>query len=284
MLTWDGGRIADRVTVAAVLLIGMVAGILVATGITRAVVGRWLGVNGVAAALPFIGSIMVARAHASRARRFAVVIATLAAGYVGFAAVAAVELYWNGGPTGFVRYGIYDVFPGAPADGRLEAGDVVLAVGDKAVFASTPDGRPMSLAEEIQSAGESVALTVARGRVRRVVEMTPARDPATGRRILGAILIHDVELAPVDIEDAIAGGLRTPLHQAAATARLLHELILLPDTSVGIAWDPPASSWRRRMWALFLAGTTWLTLAGFDVLALALIAVLRRDRAPVTLR
>ena len=74
------------------------------------------------------------------------------------------------------------VFPGGPADGELQQGDVIVAV----------DGEPVRLAADLVAAtsraeaGETVTLTVERGEETRDVDLEVAEVSALGRPAIGA--------------------------------------------------------------------------------------------------
>lgn len=101
---------------------------------------------------------------------------------------------------------VVGVMEGAPAEGHLEAEDVITAV----------DGRPVALASDLvaalaaRSAGEEVDLTVQRGGAERHARVVLREDEGLGRPALGvAVTTVDLEISlpvPVDVDQGRIGG------------------------------------------------------------------------------
>jgi PDZ domain-containing protein len=116
---------------------------------------------------------------------------------------------------------IVEVGPGTPADGKLEAGDVIVGV----------DGRPVRTLAELSDGigtrkpGEPVRLTVRRdGRMLDVAVDTVEHAEQPGRPIVGIIVTQDADIdlpVDVDIDLGQVGGPSAGLPFALEIARML---------------------------------------------------------------
>jgi Lon-like protease len=124
---------------------------------------------------------------------------------------------------------VLDVLPGSPADGRLQAGDVVLAV----------DGEPVAAAEELQARARS-------GQLGDVLELTVRRD--------GDEVAVPVELGEIEGSDFPAMGIA--VQTAVDRVQLPFDLRLADGTRIG---GPSAG--------MMVAVTTYDLLSDEDLLA-----------------
>jgi PDZ domain-containing protein len=92
---------------------------------------------------------------------------------------------------------IEQVFAGAPAEGRLHPGDVVVSVDSRRV--RTRDDLRQALTRK--PAGNAVRLGVRRGSALREVRLRTAADPETGRPLIGVIVEQAANVTlPVDVK------------------------------------------------------------------------------------
>ncbi len=112
---------------------------------------------------------------------------------------------------------IDEVFPGAPADGHLKPGDVIVAVDGKSVAGLTLDQvHPLIAGSGV--AGTTVTLTIQRPGVAQPFDVTLTREPFTVP-LVSTYVIPGVNLADIQISqfgDGTDDALRTALKQVEA--------------------------------------------------------------------
>ncbi|HEX2064574.1 MAG TPA: PDZ domain-containing protein [Acidimicrobiales bacterium] len=117
---------------------------------------------------------------------------------------------------------LVDVFRGGPAEGKLERGDVVLAVGDQPVQLASDLGTNLSR----RSAGDEVTLTIRRAGAERQVRIRLERVAQLNRPGLGvAVETVEPEISlpfPVEIDQGDIGGPSAGLMIALTVYDLVH--------------------------------------------------------------
>lgn len=112
------------------------------------------------------------------------------------AAVALEELGYDveATPNGVL---VSQVSPDAPAAGKLEIGDVIVAVADERIRTTTELAQYM---RENVDAGDTVELTVRRGDGQQKIEVGTEQSPAGNRPVFGIIVEQDADISlPLDI-------------------------------------------------------------------------------------
>ena len=127
---------------------------------------------------------------------------------------------------------IVDVAPGSPADGKIEATEVIVGVDGKAV--KTPDGLRRLIAKH--EPGETVTLSVRAGGATRNVKVGTIESPAEkGRPIIGVQVEQSADITlPIDVEIDL-GGVGGPSAGLAFALDIVEELRGGVDRGLNVA-------------------------------------------------
>jgi membrane-associated protease RseP (regulator of RpoE activity) len=169
--------------------------------------------------IPF-GAFAVVPRGSQRGARALAVAAGLVAAYLGVALIAF-ALFQYQGVLG-TRFEVAQVMPGFPADGKLVAGDTIVAANDVPIVV----GHDLLASRIDESSGAPVKLTIRRAGKAQDVTLQPERDEGAKRWLVGVVTTPEI------ISDPGASASRAVRYPLAQVSKTLGDFGTLPADEV----------------------------------------------------